>query len=100
MNMRNSKWAALIFAVAVGLAGCASSGGGSSFFDDAMVTARVKKAIYDEPSLKVSEISVTTEDGLVSLEGSVKTRGQRVKATQVARKVEGVKRVRNELKVQ
>lgn len=100
MNIRKGSWAALIFAVAVGLAGCASSGGGNSFFDDAMVTARVKKAIYDEPALKVSEISVTTENGLVSLEGSVKSRAERIKATQVARKVEGVKKVRNELKVQ
>jgi osmotically-inducible protein OsmY len=29
----------------------------------------------------------------------VKTRAERIKATEVARKVEGVKRVRNELKV-
>ena len=100
MNMRNRTWTALVFAAVVGLAGCASSGGGNSFFDDAMVTARVKKAIYNEPSLKVAEISVSTDEAVVSLEGTVKTRGERLKAAQVARKVEGVKRVRNELKIE
>jgi osmotically-inducible protein OsmY len=65
-----------------------------------MVTARVKKAIYNEPSLKVADISVTTDSSVVALEGSVKTRAERTKAGEVARKVEGVKRVKNELKVQ
>jgi len=100
MNKLNRSCAALLAAVVLGLAGCASSGGGNSYFDDAMVTARVKKAIYNEPALKVTDISVTTEGNVVSLEGSVKSRAERVKAAEVARKVEGVKRVRNELKVQ
>jgi osmotically-inducible protein OsmY len=100
MNKLNRSFAALIAAVVLGLAGCASSGGGNSYFDDAMVTARVKKAIYNEPSLKVTDISVSTEGSVVALEGSVKSRAERLKAAAVARKVEGVKRVKNELKVQ
>jgi len=92
---------ALVVAVALlGLAGCATSGGGNSFFDDAAITARVKKAIYNEPSLKVMSVSVTTEDGVVDLTGTVKTKAERTKATMVATKVEGVKRVKNELKVE
>ena len=100
MTKLNRMCVALVASAVLGLAGCASSGGGNNFFDDAMVTARVKKAIYNEPSLKVTDISVTTENSIVSLEGSVKSRSERMKATEVARKVEGVKRVRNELKVQ
>ena len=80
----------------LGLAGCASTG---DFFDEASTTAKVKKAIYSEPSLKVMDISVSTEDGVVELTGMVKTRAERLKAAQVASKVEGVKRVKNELKV-
>ena len=98
MHKLNRTLAAIAAIALVGLAGCASPGG-TSYVDDAMVTARVKKAIYNEPSLKVSEVSVTTEDGVVSLSGMVKTRAERSKATDVARKVEGVKRVKNELKV-
>jgi osmotically-inducible protein OsmY len=90
--------AALLAAAVLGLAGCASPGG-TSFFDDASTTMKVKKAIYDDPSLKVMDISVSTVDGVVALSGTVKNRGQGVKAVQVARKVEGVKRVSNQLTV-
>lgn len=99
MNQLRKALAVLLAAAAFALAGCASTGG-NSYFDDAMVTARVKKAIYDEPSLKVSEIKVITEDSVVSLQGAVKSRAERVKAAEVARKVDGVKRVRNDLKVE
>ena len=100
MHTLNRKLAALAAAALLGLAGCASTPGGNNFFDDAMVTARVKTAIYNEPTLKVTDISVSTEKAVVSLSGAVKSRADRVKATEVARKVEGVKLVRNELKVQ
>ena len=87
-------------AALLGLAGCASTGGGNTFFDDAGTTIKVKQAIYDEPSLKVMGISVSTENRVVTLSGSVKSRGQRAKAIAVARKVEGVKLVKDELKIE
>ena len=99
MKKLNRSVAVFLAAVVLGLSGCATNGG-NNFFDEAMVTARVKKAIFDEPSLKVADIMVTTESAVVSLEGTVKTRGERVRAGEVARRVEGVKRVRNDLKVQ
>jgi hyperosmotically inducible protein len=46
------------------------------------------------------DISVTTEASVVTLSGSVKSRGQRAKAIAVARKVEGVKLVKDELKIE
>ena len=93
------RFALVIAAALLGLAGCASPGG-TSFFDDAAVTARVKKAIYNEPSLKVMAVGVATEDGVVSLTGTVKSKAERSKATAVAAKVEGVKKVKNDLKVE
>lgn len=95
--------AALALSAALGLAGCASERKSSdigAYFDDAATTARVKKALFHEPSLKKARISVTTEAAVVQLTGSVKTRGARVKAGLVARKVEGVKAVRNNLTVE
>jgi osmotically-inducible protein OsmY len=88
--------ALLLAAALLGLSGCASTG---AFFDEASTTAKVKKAIYSEPSLKVMDISVSTEDGVVELNGSVKSRAERAKAGQVAARVEGVKKVNNQLKV-
>jgi osmotically-inducible protein OsmY len=97
MNTLKRTFVVAAAAALLGLAGCASTGG---FFDDAGTTMRVKQAIYDEPSLKVMDISVTTENAVVTLAGSVKNRGQRAKAIAVARKVEGVKRVKDELKIE
>ena len=99
MDKLKRAFAIAISAAVLGLAGCASTGG-NNYFDDAMVTARVKKAIYNEPSLKVTDIAVSTDKAVVSLSGAVKTRADRTKAADVARKVEGVKQVRNDLKVQ
>ena len=78
--------------------GCASTGG--DFLGDTRTTTRVKTAIYNEPELKVMAIHVSTEDGIVTLSGKVKTRGERSKAVQVARKVEGVKQVKNDLTIE
>jgi osmotically-inducible protein OsmY len=100
MNQLKHRFALAIAAAVLGLAGCATSGGGNSFFDDAAVTMRVKKAIYNEPSLKVMNVSVTTADGVVELTGTVKSKAERSKATAVAAKVEGVKKVKNDLKVE
>jgi osmotically-inducible protein OsmY len=98
MHKLNRTLVVLAAAALLGLGGCATTGG-NNFFDDSMVTASVKKAIYDEPSLKITDISVSTDGGVVSLSGSVKTRAERVRAAEVARRVEGVKRVNNDLKV-
>jgi hyperosmotically inducible protein len=100
MNKLKHRYALVIAAALLGLAGCATSGGGNSFFDDASTTMRVKKAIYNEPSLKVMDVGVTTEDGVVDLTGTVKSKTERAKAAAVAAKVEGVKKVKNDLKVE
>ena len=78
--------------------GCATTGG--DVFGDTGITTRVKSAIFSEPELKVMAIHVATEDGVVKLSGTVKTRAERTKAIQVARKVEGVKMVKNDLSVE
>jgi len=77
--------------------GCASTG---DYLGDARTTSRVKTAIYNEPELKVMAIHVSTEEGVVTLRGAVKTKAERTKAIQVARKVEGVKQVKNDLTVE
>jgi osmotically-inducible protein OsmY len=94
--MKKTALAIFLTSALLGLSGCASTG---QFFDEASTTAKVKKAIYSEPSLKVMDISVSTEGGVVELNGTVKSRAERAKAAQVAARVEGVKKVNNQLKV-
>ncbi len=101
--MRQSKRisVSLIAMMLLAIAGCASSPekGGSSYFDDAATTAKVKKAIFSESSLKVTDVSVSTDNKVVHLTGSVKSRAEKAKAAQVAGAVEGVKRVKNDLQI-
>ena len=93
--MRSIKQTGLLLTFTLLLAtGCATTG---DFLGDTRTTTRVKSAIYSEPELKVMSIHVSTEEGVVTLSGTVKTKAERTKAVQVARKVEGVKQVKNDL---
>jgi len=96
MNLLKRTTTLLVVTLVLGTAGCASTGG---FFGDAAITTRVKTAIFNEPELKVMNIGVSTEENVVHLSGTVKTRAERAKAIQVARKVEGVKAVKSDLAV-
>jgi osmotically-inducible protein OsmY len=64
---------------------------------DSAITARVKEAIYREPSLKDEEIGVETDQGTVRLTGAVSSILVMKKAIEVARSVEGVKEVKDEM---
>ena len=94
--MMSIKRSCILLTFAMFLAtGCATTGGG--VFGDTGITTRVKTAIFNEPELKVMAIHVSTEDRVVTLSGTVKTRAERAKAIQAARNVEGVKAVKSEL---
>lgn len=69
------------------------------YVDDATITAKVKAAILDEPTLKSMEISVETFQDAVQLSGFVDSQGSRTKAGQLARGVSGVRSVKNDLVV-
>lgn len=97
------RFSALFLAVMlVSLLGCASTAqkeGTGEYVDDSVITTKVKAAIFDEPSLKVAEINVETFKGVVQLSGFVSSRADINKAVEVARGVEGVKSVKNDMRV-
>ena len=83
-------------------AGCASTTkheGTGEYVDDTVLTTKVKAAILDNPSLKTSEINVETFKGVVQLSGFVSTRDDINKAIEVARRVNGVKSVKNDMRL-
>lgn len=94
---------ALFLAASLALsAGCASTAkqeGTGEYIDDSVITAKVKAAILNEPSLKVFEINVETFKGVVQLSGFVSSRAAENKAVEVAREVKGVKSVKNDMQV-
>jgi osmotically-inducible protein OsmY len=89
----------LFMVFALGCAATATREGTGEYVDDAAITAKVKAAILQEPSLKFLEINVETFKGVVQLSGFVSSGSNTAKAGEVARKVSGVKDVRNDLHV-
>jgi osmotically-inducible protein OsmY len=69
------------------------------YVDDPVITAKVKAAIVKEPSLKFAEINVETIKGIVQLSGYVSGLPSISKASEVARRVNGVTLVNNDLRV-
>lgn len=68
--------------------------------DDSVVTAKVKAALTDDETTKARDIKVQTFDGVVQLSGFVGTSEEKSRATDVAKGIDGVKEVRNDIEVQ
>jgi len=91
--------AALAMATTLGCASTSRSEGTGEYVDDSVITAKVKTAIFEEPTLKSAEINVETFKGIVQLSGFVHSRDSIGKATYVAQNVHGVKSVKNDMLV-
>ena len=91
----------MAFALLISL-GCSSTPKQEStgeFVDDSVITTKVKAAIVKEPSLKATEIKVETFKGMVQLSGFVSSRENMEKAVEVARNVNGVKSVKDDMRL-
>jgi hyperosmotically inducible protein len=69
----------------------------STALSDAAITAKVKAKYLDNKLLQKSDISVTTANGVVSLTGTAPTSDAKKEAEVVARSVEGVLNVSNDI---
>ena len=65
---------------------------------DSFITAQIKAEMFDEDSLKKSHITVTTTNGVVTLDGSVSSRHAKSVAEASTRSVEGVKSIDDQLR--
>ena len=90
---------AILLAVLFGCASTAKQEGTGEYIDDAVITTKVKAAIFNEPSLKSTEINVETFKGTVQLSGFVNSQADINKAVEVARSVKGVVSVKNNMKL-
>ena len=88
-----------LLAFFVGCAATPNQEGTGEYFDDSVLTTKVKAAVFNEPSLKSSEINVETFKGVVQLSGFVSSQTEINKAAEVARGVTGVKSVKNDMRV-
>jgi hyperosmotically inducible protein len=71
--------------------------GAGKYFDDSVITTKVKAGLAKDDVLKAYEINVKTYSGVVQLRGFVDSQMSIDKAGQIASGVEGVKSVRNDL---
>ena len=111
MNSNSSRTTARSLALAFPLAltlafatlgGCASSPtheGPVAYVTDTAITAKVKAALLNEPSLKSPEINVETFKGRVQLSGFVSSAADIATAMEVARGVSGVTSVANDMRL-
>ena len=70
-----------------------------NFMDDSAITAKVKAALVDHESIKSTDISVKTEQKVVTLSGFVESQAQAEAAVTVAKGVEVVTSVSDKLHV-
>ena len=97
--------ASLAAAALAGLGACASSGDGNrrstgELTDDAAVTAKVKSAIATDAGARTAgAVNVETYRGVVQLTGFVDSEDQATRAVSAAKKVQGVRSVKNDIRI-
>jgi hyperosmotically inducible periplasmic protein len=95
----------LALATAVGLGACASSQpenqrNAGEVTGDAAITAKVKSAIASDVGARTAAaVDVDTYRGVVQLSGFVDSQDQAQRAASAAQKVNGVKSVKNDLRL-
>jgi osmotically-inducible protein OsmY len=105
LSRRRLLAAGLAAAAIAGLGACASSEDRNSrstgeFTDDAAVTAKVKSAIATDAGARTaSAVNVETYRGVVQLTGFVDSEDQVTRAVSAAKKVQGVRSVKNDIRL-
>lgn len=69
------------------------------YVDDATITALVKAKLTADKAANFTRIGVETSNNVVSLTGEVDSKDQKARAEKIAKQVDGVKRVDNNLRI-
>ena len=102
MNFRTPLMAAAIALTLVATAGCAVTRGqetAGAYVDDTAITATVKSRMLENKDVAGTSITVETLNGTVMLSGFAKGEHEKATAASIAKNVEGVKAVKNEITV-
>jgi len=99
--IRSLSGCVVLFAM-VGLIGCQSINGktGGETITDASISTAVQSKLTADRVSNFTRVDVDTERGTVNLSGVVQSAEQKARASELARQVNGVKRVNNNLQVQ
>ena len=102
--MRNTPLiaAAICLMIAASLAGCSSAPHQEStgeFFDNSLITARVKAKLIDDRVTTDCSIKVSTLNGVVYLTGYVNSSQEKWHADTIVSSITGVKGIENSLQI-
>ncbi|MEN3355285.1 MAG: hypothetical protein V7640_3443 [Betaproteobacteria bacterium] len=89
----------LSLAVTVGCTSTPEKRGTEEYVDDKVLEARVKAALVKEEGLDASRIKVETYRGVVQLSGFVPDQKMAERAGAAARRVPGVREVKNDVRL-
>lgn len=100
--MRDSLYSFVVVLVLALCAGCHSTTGKTAgqSMTDASITAAVQSKLTGDRIGNFTRVDVDTQGGVVNLSGIVLSADQRKRAEELARQVNGVQRVTNNLQVQ
>jgi len=102
MTIRTTLAAVFAAAVLMTAAGCTVSRGQQTvggYVDDAGITTLVKSRMLEDKQVAGTSISVETLNGTVMLSGFAKDATEKMAAERIARGVNGVKTVKNEIAI-
>ncbi len=102
MQIKTALAAAMMAAALLTTAGCAVGRGQETvgaYVDDAGITTLVKARMAESKAVSASSISVETLNGTVMLSGFAKSASEKADAESIARGVNNVTSVKNEIAV-
>jgi osmotically-inducible protein OsmY len=97
--MRNGLIAGILMSMLLATAGCRTTQSPGTQIDDSWITTKVNAKLAADPDTKMTDVSVQTDEGVVTLTGRVEDDKARRAALQLARNTEGVRSVRDLLEV-
>ena len=102
MRIRTASIAAAIALTLVTVTGCAVTHGqqtAGAYIDDTAITASVKTLMLEDERVAGTSITVEALNGTVMLSGFAKSQAEKAAAESIAREVDGVRAVKNEITV-
>jgi len=90
---------AALLVVTLGCASTSKQEGTGQYVDDTVITTKVKAAMLSDPTTKVLQVNAETYKGVVQWSGFFETQTVAIRAIEVARGVEGVASVKNDMRL-
>ncbi len=90
---------ALVFVSVLGCAGSPTHESTGEYVTDSWITTKVKAALVEDQQVKATEVNVETFKGAVQLSGFVSSNAAMNQAVYVARGIQGVTSVKNDMRI-